>query len=141
MKDCNQCGKCCIKYSNGGLSASQSEIELWEIFKPEIYQYVSNGEIWFDPKTGKQIERCPWLRKIPNQDKYTCDIYQDRPEDCRLYPTSIEEMERDECEMLEANDFKDRKQAQIELDKLMDDSRPACNYDTVLCTESRSSRT
>ena len=126
MKDCNQCGKCCIKYSNGGLSASQSEIELWEIFKPEIYQYVSNGEIWFDPKTGKQIERCPWLRKIPNQEKYTCDIYDDRPEDCRFYPTSIEEMERDECEMLEPQDIENRKQAQVELDSLMDDSRPAC---------------
>ena len=123
MKDCNQCGKCCIKYSNGGLSASQSEIELWEIFKPEIYQYVSNGEIWFDPKTGEQIERCPWLRKLPDQEKYTCDIYYDRPEDCRLYPTNIEEMERDGCEMLEEKDFKDRKRAQIELDNLMEDSR------------------
>jgi Fe-S-cluster containining protein len=126
MKDCNQCGKCCIKYSNGGLSASQSEIELWEIFKPDIYQYVSNGKIWVDPKTGEKIERCPWLRKIPNQEKYTCDIYDDRPEDCRLYPTNIEEMERDECEMLETVDFKDKKQAQINLDKLMEDSRPAC---------------
>jgi Fe-S-cluster containining protein len=125
MKDCNQCGKCCIKYSNGGLSASQSEIELWEIFKPDIYQYVSNGKIWVDPKTGEKIERCPWLRKIPNQEKYTCDIYDDRPEDCRLYPTNIEEMERDECEMLETVDFKDKKQAQINLDKLMEDSRPA----------------
>ena len=126
MKDCNQCGKCCIKYSNGGLSASQSEIELWEIFKPDIYQYVSNGKIWVDPKTGEKIERCPWLRKIPNQEKYTCDIYDDRPEDCRLYPTNIEEMERDECEMLEPGDLKDKKQAQINLDKLMEDSRPAC---------------
>lgn len=126
MKDCNQCGKCCIKYSNGGLSASQSEIELWEIFKPDIYQYVSNGKIWVDPKTGEQIERCPWLRKMPNQEKYTCDIYDDRPEDCRLYPTNIEEMERDECEMLEEQDLENRKQAQVKLDKLMDDSRPAC---------------
>ncbi|HHJ18661.1 MAG TPA: YkgJ family cysteine cluster protein, partial [Gammaproteobacteria bacterium] len=28
MKECNQCGKCCIKYSDGGLSASSSEIEF-----------------------------------------------------------------------------------------------------------------
>jgi hypothetical protein len=35
-------------------------------------------------------------------------------------------MERDVCEMLEPGDFKDKKQAQIELDKLMEDSRPAC---------------
>ncbi|HCX26778.1 MAG TPA: zinc/iron-chelating domain-containing protein, partial [Cellvibrionales bacterium] len=23
MKECNQCGKCCIHYSDGGLSATQ----------------------------------------------------------------------------------------------------------------------
>ena len=80
-----------------------------------------------DPKTGEQVERCPWLRKEPNQEKYTCDIYDNRPEDCRLYPSNIEEMERDECEMLEARDLKNRKQAQVELDKLMEDSRPPCN--------------
>ena len=125
MKDCNQCGKCCIKYSNGGLSVSQSEIDLWELFKPDIYQYVSDGKIWVDPKTGEQIERCPWLRKEPNQEKYTCDIYYDRPDDCKFYPVRIDEMERDECEMLEVGDLADRKQAQIELDKLMEDSRPA----------------
>lgn len=126
MKDCNQCGKCCIKYSNGGLSASQSEIELWEIFKPDIHQYVSNGKIWVDPKTGEQIERCPWLRKEPNQEKYTCDIYYDRPDDCKFYPVTIEQMANDECEMLEVQDLNKPKQAQAVLDKLMADSRPAC---------------
>lgn len=124
MKDCNQCGKCCVKYSNGGLSASQSEIELWELFKPDIYQYVSNGKIWVDPKTGEQIERCPWLRKEPNQEKYTCDIYYDRPDDCKFYPVTIEQMVKDECEMLEAQDLNKPKQAQVALDKLMVDSRP-----------------
>ena len=83
MKDCTQCGKCCIKYSNGGLSASASEIELWDIFRPDIYQYVRNGNIWMDPVTGKQIELCPWLRKERNEasgkELYTCDIYYDRP--------------------------------------------------------------
>ncbi|HEB28610.1 MAG TPA: YkgJ family cysteine cluster protein [Porticoccus sp.] len=124
MKDCNQCGKCCVKYSNGGLSASQSEIELWELFKPDIYQYVSNGKIWVDPKTGEQIERCPWLRKEPNQEKYTCEIYYDRPDDCKFYPVTIEQMVKDECEMLEAQDLNKPKQAQVALDKLMVDSRP-----------------
>lgn len=126
MKDCNQCGKCCVKYSNGGLSASTSEIELWEIFKPGIYQYVRDGKIWVDPQTGEQIERCPWLRKIPNQEKYTCDIYYDRPDDCKHYPVTIEQMVTDECEMLEGHDRAKPKQAQITLDKLMMDSRPAC---------------
>lgn len=126
MNDCNQCGKCCVKYSNGGLSVTKSEIELWELFKPEIFQYVSDGKIWIDPKNGQQIERCPWLRKEPNQEKYTCDIYYDRPDDCKFYPVTIDEMERDECEMLEEQDLENRKQSQIELDKLMEDSRPSC---------------
>jgi len=42
VKGCTQCGKCCIKYSNGDLGVSQSGIELWDIFRPDIYQYVRN---------------------------------------------------------------------------------------------------
>ncbi len=125
MKECNQCGKCCTKYSDGGLSALPSEIESWEMFRPDIYRYVSGGNIWISPVTGKQMERCPWLRKLPDQDKYTCDIYYDRPEDCKHYPVTIEQMVVDECEMLEVRDLASPKQAQHRLDKLMVDSRPA----------------
>jgi len=124
VKDCNQCGKCCIKYSNGGLTASKSEMELWEVFRPHISEYVRDGKLWMDPATGEQITLCPWLRKEPNKEIYTCDIYFDRPEDCRHYPTSIEEMVNDECEMIEVLDLKNPKKAQITLDKLMADSRP-----------------
>ncbi|MFL0800246.1 MAG: YkgJ family cysteine cluster protein [Agarilytica sp.] len=125
MKDCNQCGKCCTKYSNGGLSASPDEIELWEFFSPEIYRYVKDGKIWMDPKTGKQIALCPWLRKAPDTELYTCDIYYDRPEDCRHYPVTIEQMVKDECEMLELKDLENPKKAQRDIDLLMADSRPA----------------
>ncbi len=124
MKDCNQCGKCCTKYSNGGLSASSSEIELWEVFRPEVANYVRDGKIWMDPDTGKQLELCPWLRKLPDQEKYICDIYYDRPDDCKHYPVTIEQMINDDCEMLEAKDLSKPKQAQKVLDKLMADSRP-----------------
>jgi Fe-S-cluster containining protein len=124
MKDCNQCGKCCIKYSNGGLTASKNEMELWEVFRPHISEYVRDGKLWIDPATGEQIALCPWLRKAPNKEIYTCDIYFDRPEDCRHYPTTIEEMVNDECEMIEVQDLANPKKAQITLDKLMADSRP-----------------
>jgi len=124
VKECNQCGKCCTKYSNGGLSASVEEIEHWETYRPELSRYVREGKIWMDPETGKQIELCPWLTKLPNQNKYTCDIYEDRPNDCRYYPTTIEEMIRDECEMLEERDLAKPRLAQKRLDKLMADSRP-----------------
>jgi Fe-S-cluster containining protein len=128
MKDCNQCGKCCIKYSDGALSATIEEIELWEIFKPEISRFVKNGEIWHDPDTGEKLTRCPFLHAEPSagplsKTKYTCSIYLDRPEDCRHYPSSVPEMIRDECEMIEAIDLIDQNKAQHKLDELMSDLR------------------
>lgn len=124
VKDCNQCGKCCIHYSDGGLSASSEDIDWWETHRPTISDYVSGGKIWISPVTGKQMVRCPWLRKLPKQNKYICRIYYDRPEDCRHYPVDIEQMIRDGCEMLEARDLTNPKKAQRTLDHLMADSRP-----------------
>ena len=128
MKDCNQCGKCCIKYGGGDLSATKEEIELWEIFQPDLFKYVKNNEIWFDPKTGSKFKRCPFLEVTAKQgslspNKYTCSIYLNRPEDCRHYPSLISEMVRDECEMIEANDIEKPNQAQIKLNLMMEDSR------------------
>jgi Fe-S-cluster containining protein len=130
MKDCNQCGKCCIKYGGGDLAATQEEIDLWEIFNPEIFEYVKNDEIWFDPKSGVRLQRCPFLdiepkKNVRDSNKYTCSIYLDRPEDCRLYPSLIPEMIRDECEMIEVIDLNNAKKAQIALDYLMKGSRPS----------------
>ena len=126
MKDCNQCGKCCIKYGDGALSATVQEIEMWELFQPHIYQYVQGDEIWFCPDTEVQLNRCPFLEVETYQDKqkYTCSIYQSRPEDCRHYPSNIAEMVRDECEMIEVKDLDNIKKAQSVLDDLMQDSRP-----------------
>jgi Fe-S-cluster containining protein len=129
MKACNQCGKCCIQYSDGGLSATTEEIESWEIFRPAIAEYVANGKIWMDPASGEQLTRCPWLEVLPASPasgsiKYGCRIYQDRPADCRHYPVSIAEMVRDGCEMIELRDLDAPKQAQTTLDQLMADSRP-----------------
>ncbi len=127
MKNCNSCGKCCIKYSNGGLSASAEDLELWEEYRPDISRYVADQKIWMNPETGEQIERCPFLReelreelgKDAKQALYTCDIYYDRPEDCRVYPATIADMIKDDCEMLETHDLINLKQAQRELNKIM----------------------
>jgi len=129
MKDCNQCGKCCIKYGDGALSATKEEIDLWEIFNPDIFKFVKKNEIWFDPASGSRLRTCPFLEISPQthplaQKKYTCSIYADRPEDCRHYPSLIPEMIRDECEMIEVMDLENIKKAQIKLDLLMQDSRP-----------------
>ena len=113
-----------MHYSDGGLSASASEIESWKNFRPDIYQYVREGKIWVNPDTGEPLAMCPWLRKLPNQNKYVCDIYDERPDDCKYYPTTIEEMIKHECEMLEAHDLANPKLAQKTLDTLMADNRP-----------------
>ena len=110
-------------YSEGGLSASSSEIEYWEAFRPEIAGYVKNGKIWINPVSGQQMKRCPWLLELPEHNKYGCSIYHDRPDDCRHYPVTIEQMINDECEMLEVKDLSVPKQAQKTLDKIMSDSR------------------
>ena len=121
MKKCNQCGKCCTKYANGGLSASVQEINQWDHNRPDIYEYVHKGKIWHDPITKAQLMHCPWLTKQANN-IYTCAIYFDRPEDCRYYPSTIQEMIQDQCEMLEANDLRDVRNAQKRLNNIMADS-------------------
>lgn len=130
MKACNQCGKCCIKYGGGDLSVTQEEIDAWEIFSPEIFKFVKNNQIWFDPDSGSQLQQCPFLEVMPKSNaneavKYSCGIYLDRPEDCRHYPTLISEMLADECEMIENSDLNNIKRAQQSLDVLMIDSRPS----------------
>ena len=105
MRDCNQCGKCCLHYADGGLVATREEIGRWELDRPDIYAYVRDGQIWHSPETGEALTRCPWL--IGHAAPYACAIYADRPEDCRSYPTTVADMVRDECEMLEPEDLKD----------------------------------
>ena len=133
MKECNQCGKCCTKYGGGDLSVTQEEIELWEMFNPEIFEYVKHNQIWHCPQSGLKLDRCPFLDVAPSKEvhepkKYTCSIYLDRPDDCRQYPSLVTEMIRDECEMIEVTDLNNLKKSQAKLDILMQDTRPASFY-------------
>lgn len=123
MKNCNQCGKCCINYADGGLVASVDDLERWEEYRPDIFQYVRDGNIWMHPESGEQFGHCPWLRAMPDG-KYECAIYEDRPEDCRHFPVTIEQMIRNDCEMLESRDLNNICRAQRDLDRIMADSRP-----------------
>jgi len=124
MRNCNSCGKCCETAGNGGLSASSEEIDWWETHRPDIARYAVDGKIWVDPATGEYFDHCPWLHRSDDTTRTTCDIYHDRPQDCRHYPVDIEQMIRHGCEMLEQRDLSDIKRAQKELDILMADSRP-----------------
>jgi Fe-S-cluster containining protein len=54
-------------------------------------------DIWMDPETGEDVSRCPWLRKLPNVDRYICCIQDTKPELCRDYPESRAHAEETEC--------------------------------------------
>ena len=119
MKDCNACGKCCIKYGGGQLAASHGDLEIWGSFGPDIDAYVIDGKIWFDPQSKSLLDRCPWLKVDPlTPSRYLCEVYADRPEHCRAYPMTLTDMLNDECEMLESSDLKNLKQAEIDLQKI-----------------------
>ncbi len=106
------------------MDVNEDEIAAWETYNPTVREYARNGKIWIHPTSGEPLQQCPWLEKAEGQSTYTCKIYTDRPNDCRHYPTTVSEMVRDECEMIEAHDITNLDRAQRELDRLMADSRP-----------------
>lgn len=108
MRACTQCGKCCAKYGVGsGLgSATSNDVKLWRKARPQVLRYTDAlGDLWISPVTGEETSRCPWLRKLPLQEKYKCRIHEVRPTVCREYPINIDQMIEDKCEMLEELDL------------------------------------
>jgi Fe-S-cluster containining protein len=43
------------------------------------------------------VQRCPWLRKVPGQNRYVCRIHDLKPDHCRRYPRSRRHVERTGC--------------------------------------------
>lgn len=96
---CIQCGNCCRNLFDAySTSVDKDEInrwraeERWDILRWVVI-YDSDGEavfgdIWISPNTGDEVSRCPWLRKLPKQEKYKCRIHNTKPAHCRNYPKS-----------------------------------------------------
>ena len=96
---CKQCGNCCLNLSGAFSACSDEEdIRMWEDQgRDDILAWVVAiplGEdafvydLWFSPKTGEEVNRCPWLRKLPGRAKYVCRIHDVKPRHCREYPKS-----------------------------------------------------
>jgi Fe-S-cluster containining protein len=94
---CKQCGRCCLNLHDAfSQCATDDDIKMWEKEgRDDILEWVSSihlgndhhiHDIWINPATHEDVERCPWLRKLPNQDKYVCRIHEDKPEHCRKFP-------------------------------------------------------
>ena len=91
---CVQCGHCCLDLSDAfQASVPDSDVLRWEREnRYDILEWVDTfaglNDIWISPRTGEPVIRCPWLRKLPNKDKYICRIHETKPEHCRNFPKS-----------------------------------------------------
>jgi len=122
MKACTQCGRCCTNANfMGSMQASREDVARWRREKRDdilqyayVYDYKAGSigdtydfpfaDLWLSPRTGHELERCPFVRKVRGQDRYTCTIYDTRPQACRDYPWHVGHMQSIQCEMLEDGD-------------------------------------
>jgi Fe-S-cluster containining protein len=101
-----------------GMQATEDDIKRWKrekrrdilayayIYKamPDRPDWMPFADLWFSPKTGDDLERCPFVRKRRGVEKYDCLIYDTRPQVCRDYPGNVGHMKFVRCEMLEPGD-------------------------------------
>lgn len=123
--ECIQCGHCCINLWDAiCTTVSEKDIEMWvdkkrydilEWVEPLIVAgeekfswetrdkaVVAGYDIWINPNTKDDAERCPWLRKLPKKNNYICKIHDVKPEICREYPRSMEQAVETKCKGLKA---------------------------------------
>lgn len=99
--ECKQCGNCCLNlYDAYQTTATKRDYNKWKkLGRDDILFWVDPDDldIWISPRTNEYVERCPWLRKVPRENRYTCRIYDLRPKHCREYPDSREHAEETDC--------------------------------------------
>ena len=106
--NCKQCGNCCLNLRDAfETCVSDEDLQLWEQKgRDDILEWVDSiplgndqyvHDIWISPITGDDVQRCPWLRKLPNKDKYICMIHDVKPTHCRLYPKSRKHAKETGC--------------------------------------------
>jgi Fe-S-cluster containining protein len=96
---CTRCGHCCLELLDAYCTSVDIEQvqrwrkeDRWDILERVEIMMVDGKElfadIWFSPTTGEETARCPWLRKLPNKNIYTCRIHETKPLHCRNFPKS-----------------------------------------------------
>ena len=87
---CKQCGNCCIELNDAYINdANEEDLQRWKNEnRDDILSRIDGVCFWISPKTGEDVGRCPWLRKLYKKDKYKCLIHNTKPKHCREYPKS-----------------------------------------------------
>jgi Fe-S-cluster containining protein len=100
---CTQCGHCCLNLGAYQSCATVEDVDMWEEHgRDDILEWVEEigpgiFDIWISPRTHDDVNRCPWLRKLPGKDKYICRIQDMKPEICRNYPHSRKHAQESGC--------------------------------------------
>jgi Fe-S-cluster containining protein len=94
---CRQCGRCCtsLDYHN---ELTEEDMAQWErMGRSDILKWVRVIEregrerayrIWTVPGTTRLTDICPFLKKIPSENRWECLIHDVKPAICRQYPLS-----------------------------------------------------
>ena len=114
---CLQCGRCCrlLDYHK---ELTHEDYLLWKsLGRTDIMERVGlirkSGEIvayviWIDPVTRQVSEKCPWLKKDSENNRYLCRIYEVRPEICRQYPGTGKHGQMTGCSAFKPRSMKTR---------------------------------
>jgi Fe-S-cluster containining protein len=94
---CRQCGRCCrtLDYHN---EITAGDVATWQrAGRHDILDWVGvfkNNDredvyrIWIKPGTREFAGTCPFLEKVPHENRRVCRIHDVKPRICRQYPVS-----------------------------------------------------
>ena len=95
--ECRQCGQCCLSLDYQD-QLEERDVEKWRrMGRRDILTWVGEFKrggqdktyrMWMKPGTRQLADRCPFLDKQPNADKFVCRIHDVKPRICRQYPVS-----------------------------------------------------
>lgn len=85
-KPCKRCGKCCsltINITASDILRWHREREIEILSYLDILPFGVGVDAWIDPKTGEELDTCPFL--IKHGRKTSCGIEHTKPFVCRTY--------------------------------------------------------
>jgi Fe-S-cluster containining protein len=95
---CRQCGRCCRNLDYHDELTAEDVARWTTLGRHDILNWVgifkAVGEkkttyrIWMTPGTRKLAEVCPFLKKLPTENRWICSIHKVKPSICRNYPVS-----------------------------------------------------
>ena len=90
--------------------AFEPDRKICDICGSKLKNETILSDLWFNPITGEELHRCPFLRKVRGRKEYRCLIHETKPERCRDFPVVV----RTECENCGLNFVKYFKDAKLQ---------------------------